>query len=152
MLYHLGELRQVSLHELQGFGGLRKTREGWQSQLAPLPFVPVLWASSVPERHGKLRCHGTKTMLACLKPMTWDYRTAAHRRTSCCSENGDESQPQHLEALGHQVSGFSYKMREVALSVVQEQAGEGSHVVWKQNRVWRVALICFKLWCLFQFK
>lgn len=28
VLHHLGELCQVPLHELQGFGGLREDREG----------------------------------------------------------------------------------------------------------------------------
>ena len=45
MLHHLAELRQVPLHELQGFGRLWEDREGWQRQLSPPPFVAVPCAS-----------------------------------------------------------------------------------------------------------
>lgn len=46
MLHHLGELCQVPLHELQGFGGLWKTerddRAGWDDIHHPLLLLPVL--------------------------------------------------------------------------------------------------------------
>ena len=95
MLHHLGKLCQVSLHELQGFGGLWEDKRGMTGRLAPPPFDPVPWAASVPDRHmenssdtGSL---GTETMPACPKSITWDNRKAEYRGTSCCSENGDKS-------------------------------------------------------------
>lgn len=91
MLHHLGELCQVPLHELQGFRGLWEDREGWQSWLAPPPFVPIPCASSVPDRHienssdtGSL---GSEKMLTCPNSMTW-YLTKERRNFLLLWEQG----------------------------------------------------------------
>lgn len=92
MLHHLREFCQVPLHELQGFGGLWEDREGRQSQLAPLPFVLVPCASSVPDRHMENSCDmgilNSETMLTCFNSRTWDYLTAKSTKGTSCSVQG----------------------------------------------------------------
>ena len=112
VLHHLGELRQVPLHELQGFGGLREDTKGWQPA-APPPFVSVSWAS-VPDRNMASNWHGKPGLSnnAYLSQFhNLGLLNSREHRTSCCSENGGLSSAQVLISSvarrnSHQVLGF----------------------------------------------